>query len=397
MGPASVFRAQVQMKIRSIEASAFRLPYRRSFKWAGLQVELGSFVLVRVRTDEGLIGYGEATPLPDWGGDFGRRSGETLATVISLVNEILGPALIGADPTQVTSARRKMDRLVVGNSYAKCAVDIALHDLWGKSVGQPIYRLLGGAVRDSVPVAHMIGLMTELDAAKEGVAAVADGVRSLQIKGGVDPERDIRLVSTLRRELGSGVTLRLDANQGYGHAKQAGQVVARLADAGVDLVEQPAVGLAFLAEVTAGATVPIIADESCWDVADALEVVRHRAADCLSIYLAKAGGFVGARAVAAVAESQCMACDINGSIESAIGNAANTHFALAHPAVSLASVIPISAPAGTHPCAVAGRYYEDDVLSEAFAVQDGAILPLNRPGLGIEVDEARLAKYRIAG
>jgi muconate cycloisomerase len=382
------------MKIRSLEASAFRLPHRRSFKWAGLHVELGGFVLVRVTTDEGIIGYGEATPLPDWGGDFGRRSGETLSTVISMVNEIFAPALVGSDPTAVTSARQKMDRLVVGNSYAKCAVDIALHDLWGKSVGQPIYRLLGGAVRDSVPIAHMIGLMDESDAANEGIAAIADGVRTLQIKGGVDAERDIRLVRTLRRELGSGVTLRLDANQGYGHAKRAAQVVARLAEAGVDLVEQPAAGLTFLAEVTAGATVPIIADESCWDVSDALEVVRHRAADCISIYLAKAGGFVGARGVAAVAEAQRMACDVNGSIESAIGNAANTHFVLAHSAVSLASVIPVSAPAGTHPYTVAGRYYEDDVISEAFAVRDGAILPLNRPGLGIEVDEARLAKYR---
>ena len=382
------------MKIRSLEAYPFRLPNRRSFKWAGLNVELGGFVLVRITTEEGLIGYGEATPLPDWGGDCGRRSGETLATVISLVNDIFAPALLGTDPTAVTAARRTMDRLVVGNSYAKCAVDIALHDLWGKSVGQPIYRLLGGAVRDSVPVAHMIGLMNEADAAKEGVAAVADGVRALQIKGGVDPERDVRLVRTLRRELGSGVTLRLDANQGYGHAKPACQMVERLVDAGVDLIEQPAAGLAFMAEVTAKSKVPIIADESCWDIADALDVVRHRAADCLSIYLAKAGGFVGARAVAAVAEAQRMPCDINGSIESAIGNAANTHFVLAHSAVSLASVIPISAPAGAHPYAVAGRYYEDDVISEAFSVRDGAIAPLNRPGLGIEVDEARLARYR---
>ena len=382
------------MKIRSIEASAFRLPPRRDFKWAGLNVDLGGFVLVRVMTDDGLIGYGEATPLPDWGGDFGRRSGETLATVISLVNGIFAPALVGTDPTAVTAARRGMDRLAVGNSYAKCAIDIALHDLWGKSVGEPIYRLLGGAVRDCVPVAHMIGLMNEPEAIKEGIAAVVDGVRALQIKGGVDPERDVRLVRTLRKELGSAVTLRLDANQGYGHAKQACSVVDRLTAAGVDLVEQPAAGLSFMAEVTAKATVPIIADESCWDVNDALEVVRHRAADCLSIYLGKAGGFVGARAVAAVAEAQRMPCDINGSIESAIGNAANTHFVLAQPAVSLASVIPISAPAGAHPCRVAGRYYEDDVISEAFAVRDGALLPLNRPGLGIEIDEARLARYR---
>lgn len=385
------------MKIRSIEASAFRLPNRRSFKWAGLNGELGSFVLVRITTDEGLVGYGEATPLPDWGGDFGRRSGETPETVIRLVNSIFAPALVGTDPTRVTAAKRAMDKLVVGHNYAKCAVDIALHDLWGKSVGMPIYRLLGGAVRDSVPIAHMIGLMDEGHAVEEGVAAAADGVRALQIKGGVDAERDIRLVRALRRELGSSVTLRLDANQGYGHAKSASRIVSRLAEAGVDLVEQPAVGHAFMAEVTNGATVPIIADESCWDVNDALEVVRHRAADCISLYLAKAGGFVGARGVAAVAEAQLIACDLNGSIESAIGNAANTHFALAHAAVTLASVIPISAPAGAHPYAVAGRYYEDDVLREPFPVRDGAILPLDGPGLGIEIDEAKLARYRCDG
>ena len=108
---------------------------------------------------------------PDWGGDLGRRSGETLSTVISVINEIFAPALAGSDPTAVTAARRTMDSLVVGNSYAKCAVDIALHDLWGKSVGQPIYRLLGGAVRDSVPVAHMIGLMNEKEAVQEGIGA----------------------------------------------------------------------------------------------------------------------------------------------------------------------------------------------------------------------------------
>jgi L-alanine-DL-glutamate epimerase-like enolase superfamily enzyme len=382
------------MKIQSIEASAFRLPNRRSFKWAGLNVELGGFVLVRVRTDEGVVGYGEATPLPDWGGDFGRRSGETLATVMSMINDIFAPALLGTDPTAVTRARHIMDTLVIGNPYAKCAIDIALHDIWGKSVGQPIYRLLGGKVRESVPIAHMIGLMNEKEAAEEGLAAVTDGVRALQIKGGVDSDRDIRLVRTLRRELGPGVLLRLDANQGYGHAKRARAVIEQLVNAGVDMVEQPTVGLIYMSEVTAHAKVPIIADESCWDVADALDVIQHRAADCLSIYLAKAGGFVGARAIAAVAESQRMPCDVNGSIESAIGNAANTHFVLAHRAVSLASVIPISAPSGAHPYAAAGRYYEDDVISEAFEVKEGALLPLNRPGLGIDVDEARLAKYR---
>jgi L-alanine-DL-glutamate epimerase-like enolase superfamily enzyme len=192
------------------------------------------------------------------------------------------------------------------------------------------------------------------------------------------------------------VTLRMDANQGYGHAKRACQIVARLVDAGADLVEQPSVGLQFMAEVTARSTVPVIADESCWDIADALEVVRLRAADRISIYLAKAGGFVGARAVAAVAEAQHIPCDVNGSLESAIGNAANIHFALASTAVSGSCVIPVSAPAGQHPYKVAGRYYEDDVVGEAFAVRDGSLLPLNRPGLGIEIDVTKLARYRCA-
>ena len=147
------------MKITSIEASPFRLPPRRDFKWAGLQVDLGGFVLVRVTTDEGVIGYGEATPLPDWGGDFGRHSGETLETVTALINGQLGPALIGTDPTAVTAARATMDKVAIGNAYAKCAIDIALHDAWGRIVGLPVYKLLGGAVRDSVAVAHMVGLI----------------------------------------------------------------------------------------------------------------------------------------------------------------------------------------------------------------------------------------------
>ena len=384
------------MKIRSIDASAFALPNRRSFKWAGLNCELGGYVLVRVHSDDGLVGYGEATPLPDWGGDFGRRGGETVAGVIHLVNSVFAAALRGTDPTAVTAARRTMDRLVAGNSYAKCAVDIALHDLWGKAVGLPVYRLLGGAVRDCVPVAHMVGLLDDDDAIAEATGAVADGVGALQIKGGVDAERDIRLIRTLRTQLGDGISLRLDANKGYGHVKNARRIVARLVDAGASLIEQPVDGLAAMAEVTASAAVPIIADESCWDANDALELVQARGADRISIYLAKAGGFGGARAVAEIAAARSVVCDVNGSLESAIGNAANLHFALANVAVSMASVIPISAPAGQHPYAIAGRYYEDDVVTAPFPVRDGALLPLDRPGLGIDVDEARLARYRSA-
>jgi len=382
------------MKILSIEAAVFQLPRRRNFKWAGLNGELGRFVLVQVRTEDGLTGYGEATALPDWGGDAGRRGGESSATVVHLVNDIFAPALQGHDATAITAAHQIMDRLVVGNSYAKCAVDIALYDILGKVVGLPVYRLLGGAARPAVSIAHMVGLLPEIQAIDEAVGAIGDGVGALQIKGGVDAVRDVSLIRALRRELGQAVTLRLDANQGYGGAREAQRVVGQLAEAGVSLVEQPAVGMAHMAEVTRTARVPVVADESCWDAADAMDLANQRGADCISIYLAKAGGFAAAAAVAAIAEARQIRCDINGSIESAVGNAANLHFAMATPSVNLACVIPVSAPAGRHPWSIAGRYYEDDIVREPFPVRDGALLPLDAPGLGIDVDEAALARYR---
>lgn len=383
------------LKITSIEAIPFCLPVRREFKWAGLNGSLGGFVLVRVRTSDGVTGYGEATPLPDWGGDFNRRAGETQQTVVSVIQNVLGPALLGANPLQITAAHRAMQNALRGHSYAKCAIDIALHDLAGKALGVPIYQLLGGAVRASVPVAHMVGLMGDAEATDEALAAVADGVGALQIKGGEQSDRDLALVKRLRKALPPNVKLRLDANQGYRQPKSAISAIRALEDAGVDYVEQPVMGIADMAEVRRGVSTPVIADESCWDGADAIDVVTARAADCLSIYLAKAGGFAGARIVAAIAEIAGLPCDVNGSIESGIGNAANVHLALAMPAITLAAVIPVSAPRGRNPHRVAGNYFEDDIIEEPFAVQDGALLPLSGPGLGIAVDEEKLARYRV--
>jgi len=360
-----------------------------------MQADLGSFVLVRLRTDEGLVGLGEATPLPDWGGDFGRHAGETQESVVSMVTNVLTPGLLGRDPTAIEPLVAEMDRVLWGHSYAKAAIDIALHDLWAKAAGQPLYAMLGGAVRSNVPLAHMIGLMPESEAVDEGIAAFHDGVTTLQVKGGEDPPRDLRLVSELRARLGPSVRLRLDANQGYGRAKEAVNILRRFDSGLLDYVEQPVVGLEDMAAVTRAIDVAVIADESCWDPYDALELVQAHAADVISIYLAKAGGIARARQVAAIATAARLPCDVNGSIESGIGNAANLHFALATPAVTMASVMPVSAPAGLNPFRTGGFYYTDDIILEPFRAADGALLPLESPGLGVELDEGKLQRFRV--
>lgn len=383
------------MRIANVEAIPFRLPVRREFRWAGLHAGLGSFVLVRIRTDTGLVGLGEATPLPDWGGDFGRRAGETQETVVSMVTKVLAPVLAGRDPTSVELLLADMDHVLRGHNYAKAAIDIALHDLCAKASQQPLYAILGGACRSAVPLAHMIGLMPDQDAVAEAVGAVADGIGALQIKGGEDPERDVRVLRSLRERLGPGVLLRLDANQGYGRAKEAINIVRRLGPGVLDMLEQPVTGLRDMTAVTKAIDIPVIADESCWDPNDALDVVQAEAADAISIYLAKAGGIARARQVAAIASAAGLPCDVNGSIESGIGNAANLHFALATPAVTLASVIPVSAPDGFQPFQVGGAYYDDDIILEPFKAENGALLPLEAPGLGIELDEEKLERFRV--
>ena len=201
----------------------------------------------------------------------------------------------------------------------------------------------------------------------------------------------------MRRAVGDRILLRLDANQGYGTAKPALRVLGRLQEAGVQLVEQPVEGLAELAEVTRHATgLDILADESAWTPRDALDLVQVRGADGISIYVAKAGGLAGARAVASIAEAAGLPCDVNGSLELGLANAANLHLAAATPAVTLASVIPVNAPDGSAPTRVAGRYYADDVVCEPFEYVAGALVVPSRPGLGVEVDEAKLEHYRVA-
>ena len=362
------------IKITKVEAISYRLPTRREFRWAGLQESIGGFVCARIETNTGLVGYGEATPLPDWGGDYHRHCGETMASVHYLIESVMGPLLIGKDPTNIVQAHETMNYYVRGNTYAKAAIDIALYDIWGKVTNQPIYKLLGGKVRDEVKVGHMIGIMSLEESRKEARGAYEDGIRAFQIKTGEDFERDVAVIKMLREEFGDSVWLRLDANKGYKDVKTALYLLNKMVDKDgkplLDMVEQPVEGFKDMAVMTDKLSIKTIVDESVWNLADAFEAVSHR-------------------------DTYHLPCDTNGSLESAIGTAANVHFVLSQPAATLPSIISINAPAGKHPYKFGGHFYDDDICVEPFKVKDGCILPFEGPGLGIEVDEDKLNKYRI--
>lgn len=381
------------MHITELEAVPFRLPRRADVRWAGLEMGIGNFVLVRLHTDEGPVGLGEINPLPDWGGDHGRQGGETQASVCALMNEILAPAIIGLDPLTRTDVHTAMNRVLQGHPYIKAAIDIALHDLMGKATGQPLHALLGGAARPGVVLSHMLGLMDVEAALHEARSAVEEGVRAFQIKGGIDAERDATLVRKLRKEFGADVVLRLDLNATKRTAKAAAAILSDVMNL-LDYVEQPVAGLTEMARATHQFSVQVIADESCWSAHDAAEIVRRRGADALSIYLAKAGGVTGAMHIDVVASLAGMSCDINGGFESGVGNAANVHVGMAGRSIDLPCVISATAPSGSMTSDVAGRYYHDDIVAEPFGYCDGVLTPPSGPGLGVTIDEDRLSAYR---
>jgi len=384
------------MKITQIETIPIRLPTRRVHQWASLTTPIGVYVIIKLHTDEGLIGFGEAPVLKDWGGDHGKYFGETPQTTIHIINDILAPALAGQDPCRFEALHALMDKAVKGYPYCKAAVDAALYDVVGKKFAIPAYQLLGGLVRERVPIAHSLGLMEIDKAVDEAMQAKAEGVKTIKLKAGVEQKRDIELVRRIREAIGPELNICVDANQGYPTAKAAVKVTNAMAEYNLLYMEQPVEGIEQMAEVARRVDTPIMADESAWTPQDVIEIIQKKAADMISIYTTKPGGMFKAKNVAAVAEAAGLKCNVNGSVETGVGNAANLHLAASTGVVTYGCVVPVSTPKGKGKGGIAGIYYQDDIIVEPFAYSDGDIVVSPKPGLGIELDEDKLKHYRIA-
>jgi muconate cycloisomerase len=385
------------MKITGVETIQISLPVRRAHSWAGLQSPIGKgYVIVKLHVEGGIVGLGEAQTLKEWGGDFGSKYGEAPQTTTIIINEFLAPLLIGEDVRQIESLHVKMDKFVRGYPYAKAALDVAMHDAVGKIYGIPVYQLLGGCVRREVPLAHSIGLMEKEVAIKEAEQVVDEGMKAIKVKIGLDARRDIDLVKAIRKAVGPDIKIRVDANQGYKSWKEALWVTREMQEADIWFMEQPVEGLENLARVAQRTDVPIMADESAWNAYDVLQIIRMQAAEMISVYYTKPGGLLRAKKLLGVAEAGGLHCDINGSAEMGVGNAANLHLASSSLIMDIPGTIPVTCLAENSPTKVAGHKYLDDIITDPFAYKDGCLMVPEGPGLGIELDESKVAKYRMA-
>ncbi len=293
------------------------------------------------------------------------------------------------------AAHALMDKAVKGYPYCKAAVDAALYDVAGKALNLPVYQLLGGLFRERIAIAHSLGLMEIDKAVEEARQATAEGVKTIKLKGGVEPRRDLELVERVRAAVGADIKICVDANQGYHSVKLAVQVTNAMAEYNLLYMEQPVEGIDRMAEVTRRVNTPVMADESAWSARDVLEIAQKNAADMISLYTTKPGGLFKAKQVAAVAQAAGLACNVNGSVETGVGNAANIHLAASTAVVTYGSVVPVSTPKEKAPGGIAGIYYSDDIITEPFEYRDGDVMVSAKPGLGVELDEDKLKHYRI--
>jgi muconate cycloisomerase len=386
----------VESPIASVELRRVSLPARREHKWVGLTEPIGGYVLVKIADENGLAGWGEAPVLKDWGGEFGRYFGETCGTTVSVTSQYLAPAIRGCMPGEIAEIHERMSRAIKGFPYAKAALELAAYDLAGKQCGLPVHRLLGGALRRKIPVTHSIGLIGFEEAEREAAQAVREGIRTIKIKIGVEPDRDVEMVRRVRETVGPAIELCVDANQGYRTVGEAVRTFRRMERNNLIYFEQPVEGIERLAEVARAIDAPVMADESAWNAHDVIQIVEKRAAQIVSIYTTKPGGLYRAMEVAAVARAAGIICNVNGSVETGVGNLANLQLAAAAAPVVLSCVVPVSTPAQAQsPGNVAGIYYKDDLIAEPMSFVDGAIDLPSGPGMGIPVDEAKIRHYTV--
>jgi o-succinylbenzoate synthase len=366
------------MKIARVETLLVGLPLARPLKMSIATVTRRETLLVRLTTDQGQQGVGEAMAVPYF-------TGETLEGARLAVEQVLGPIVLGQNPLHLNLLGARLGKALFGNPGARCAVDLALHDLAARVLGLPLHLLLGGAVRQRLPATwHCGNLQVDQDAA-ECAEAVASGFRQLKVKvGQADHRLDWRALEAIRAAVGDEVRIYVDANQAW-LPEQAITFIRGAERFGVELIEQPVSrhDLAGLARVAAAVDTAIAPDEGVFSAEDLVQHLRAGAADAVLLKLLKAGGLHGARRLAVLAEASGVAvlpAAMPG--ESSLSGAAGLHLA-----ATLASL-----PYG---CAVAPHYISQDLVARPLRPVDGCFELPTGPGLGVELDEAAVRACRL--
>lgn len=363
------------MRIERVSIHQFEIPLSEPFVTALKPIPELERVLVEVETDTGLIGYGEGAPAYE-------VTGETQGSTAAVLEDVLAPLVLGSDPLAVERVVSEMAAMVDGAPSARAAIEIALQDIRGKHAGMPLYELLGGHAEDpTIDVPVVLSIKSPEEMASDAVTAVDAGYQQIKIKVGADPETDVERIQAIDEAVPDDVSLKADANQGWGDAKTALSVLRRVEES-LDVIEQPVTNdnVSDLVSLRERIDVPVMPDESVETAADASALVRRGAGDIYNIKLMKAGGLTEAARLNAVAEADHRPTQLGSMVEGHVGTAAGVHFVSAFENVIWNEMV--------------GPFMTTDGITDlAF---DLPHITADGPGLGVSIDHDRLEELRSA-
>ena len=364
------------MKIKRIEVIPLHLPMLKPMKMAFEEVKHSENALVRVETDEGVVGWGDAPSAPT-------MTGETLESMVAAVR-YLAPRLEGMPADEISAVIARADQYLFGNIAAKSAIDMALHDALGRATGKPIYELLGGKRRSAIPLLRQLASGGAAADVEEARRRKAEGFITFKVKVGVsDPLVDAQRTRDISEALGNGkILLCADANQGWS-AEQAIAYVKAVEDTTLEFLEQPVAGpdIAGMAAVARASRVKLCCDEGLHSMDDLRRHHDAGAAHGANLKTIKLGGIRRLYDAAVL-------CD-------ELGMSVNLACKMAGCGITCAALVQLAAsiPAVDWGMSLTVQYLSDDVLATPLVFEKGHVQVPAGPGLGVEVDEEKVRRY----
>ena len=369
----------MNLKIERVEVFGVAMPLVMEFKNAYLSKSVVKSAIVRITATGGAVGYGNIDPTPGY-------SKEGIEDSLAMIRSRLAPAVMGMDPANIHRITAKLESVTPDFLDAKATIDMACTDLAARVAGVPVYTWLGGAVKDRLLFNAWIGILPPEEAAKETLGWQKQGFRSCKIKVGGNIQADRDRVKAVREAVGPEFNIRIDANAGY-DADTSIKLAELVAPYKLQLFEQPVpaddiAGMARVRKAANAVGVPIMADESVLDHASLIRIIRMDAADIVKVKVMKQGGFLNTRRMIATAEAAGIRCVVGHGFGLGVNTMAEIMLAATSDNVidGLECVGPLKT--------------KDDVVTQKLDLTRGSIALPAGPGLGVTLDDAKLAKYR---
>ncbi len=382
------------MKITKIECIPVSLPFAKPMVMSGGPVKGADTVVLKIHTDEGITGVSESGDTSLW------YMGESQDSIMSNITRVFGPQiLLGEDPFNIEKIVARMDKAARANNHSKAVVDYALHDLAGKALGVPVYKLLGGLSNEKIALAFVMSSGTAEEVGAEGKMLVKAGFGALKLKVGAGtPDDDIELIGALREAVGNKVKIMIDANGGWLY-HQALYVLQRAAKYDIYVAEQPVPwwDIDGLARLRRRVDVPVFPDESAAELNHLIQIIEKDAADGFFLKVPKAGGILKSQKWVAIAQAANLPVMCGCMINSGLGAAVEAHFLAACAwmgKIEQEAIGPLNlfnmADTVTNPP-------ENDLAIKGPRYENGFLYPPEGVGFGVELNEDTVKKFATPG